>query len=672
MSTPESQSFSPERVESIFRLALSAPDLAGRLLVLERECRDNPSLRLAVESRLKASDGLAQSLRTLVSPGHPESPVPSTDDGLAMLLALLPPPTAPGTLARLGHYDLIEVVGNGGFGVVFRARDTLLARDVAIKMLSAPLAASSSARRRFLREARAAAAMRHDHVVAIHAVGESPLPHLVMDFIPGVSLQQFIDATGRLAPREWLWIGLQIARGLDAAHRAGLIHRDVKPGNVLLETGAESRARLTDFGLARSSEDESLTVSGSIAGTPLYMSPEQADGREIDARSDLFSLGSVLYTMAAGAPPFTASSLPAVLKHISDEYAPDIPDWMSAVIQRLLEKKPENRFLDAREVADTLADLLARLQPDGVAVSGGAPVPAPLRSPVYTSAGGPRRLTRVAGALVLAGVVVALVFSSGLLPQPGTTPAPAPAVADGRHLNALGMLFVTVPAGAMNLDGGPGEEADVPYVQDSPFQMGAHEVTQTQWREVMGEDSSPFADGGEKAELVAGLPADQRARLPMTGVSHSTASAFVARLNDRLAEPGWRYRLPTIREWEYACRGGAPLPPEETRFRFYFAQPANDITPDQANYGKARAHPLPVGSFSPNRLGLFDMHGNVFEICADTRPNEKGEILACFKGGAWIDEDDFLNARNTSMGVADGAYTGSGFRLVRVLVPINP
>src|SRR5262249_53170596 len=167
---------------------------------------------------------------------------------------------------------------------------------VAIKLMAPHLAAHAAARRRFAREARAVAAVRDEHVVAIYQVEpDGPTPYLVMEFVGGVSLQDRLGRRGPPRVRGGLRIGMQAARGLAAAHAQGIVHRDVKPANILLENGVE-RVKITDFGLARAADDASLTQSGAVTGTPNYMSPEQAAGAAVDARSDLFSLGSVLYT----------------------------------------------------------------------------------------------------------------------------------------------------------------------------------------------------------------------------------------------------------------------------------------------------------------------------------------------------------------------------------------
>ncbi|QDV41165.1 Serine/threonine-protein kinase PrkC [Stieleria neptunia] len=328
----------------------------------------------------------------------------------------LQPTSRADSLGRLGQYEILEVVGQGAFGTVLKAFDTKLQRVVAIKVLNPELAVMSPARKRFLREARAAAAIRHENVVSIHAVEESPLPHLVMEYIPGETLQHRLDHHGPLPVGDVLRLGKQIADGLAAAHAGQLIHRDVKPANILLETGVDDHVKITDFGLARTANDASLTQSGTIAGTPSYMAPEQALGLKLDQRADLFSLGSVLYQMLTGRPPFRAASALAILKRVTEdvprpmqEIIPDIPDWLCQIVGRLHEKQPENRFASAREVGDLLARCLVELQASGNVVAM-APVDKRLQPFKKTSA--PRRsgpVTKLAvataGMLVLAATV---------------------------------------------------------------------------------------------------------------------------------------------------------------------------------------------------------------------------------------------------------------------------
>ncbi len=244
-----------------------------------------------------------------------------------------------------------------------------LKRCVAIKVLSPHLAASSLARKRFAREAQAAAAVVHANVLAIHQVQPAGrLPFLVMPLVAGESLAQRLTAQGRLELKEILRIGMQAAAGLAAAHEQGLVHRDVKPANILLEKGVE-RAVLTDFGLARAADDVSMTRWGIIAGTPQYMSPEQARGEPLDCRSDLFSLGCVLYEMATGVSPFRTDSTLATLRRLIDDAPqsmlalnPELPPWFVSIVDRLLEKDPAKRFSSAKEVSELLEGCLAHLQ----------------------------------------------------------------------------------------------------------------------------------------------------------------------------------------------------------------------------------------------------------------------------------------------------------------------
>lgn len=287
----------------------------------------------------------------------------------ALVRDMLDAPSHPETLGRLGRYEVERIIGVGGMGIVLKGFDTELHRPVAIKLLAPHLSRIGAARQRFAREARAAAAVVHEHVVPIHNVESNVAhPYLVMQYVPGQSLQSRVEEVGPLGVSEILRIGMQAASGLAAAHAQGLVHRDVKPANILLENDVD-RAYLTDFGLARASDDASLTYTGVVSGTPHYMSPEQADGRPMDHRSDLFSLGSVLYFMATGRPPFRADRPMAVLKRTCHDphrpawhANPEIPDELSETIDRLLEKQPDRRFATAAELQKNLERLLSDLQ----------------------------------------------------------------------------------------------------------------------------------------------------------------------------------------------------------------------------------------------------------------------------------------------------------------------
>jgi serine/threonine protein kinase/WD40 repeat protein len=306
--------------------------------------------------------------------GGSSSRSPSSD----ISLEFLTPSNSPQSLGKLGEYEIVGVIGSGGMGIVLKARDPGLERIVAIKVLKPELAANGAARRRFAGEAQKAAAVMHDHVVTIHAVGEANgLPYIVMEYIVGVSLDERIRRTGPLKVEEILRIGMQAASGLAAAHAQGLVHRDIKPSNILLENGVE-RVKIADFGLARAMDDMRVTREGAIAGTPEYMSPEQARDEPIDHRSDLFSLGCVLYAMCTGRSPFRASNLAAAVRRVCEdtprpirEVNPDVPDWLAGFIEVLLAKDSDKRLQTATEVSATMAEWLGELQQ---CRSGSAPI----------------------------------------------------------------------------------------------------------------------------------------------------------------------------------------------------------------------------------------------------------------------------------------------------------
>lgn len=285
------------------------------------------------------------------------------------VLKSLVPSEDPQHLGRLGTYEVTGVIGVGGMGVVLKAIDPSLDRVVAVKVMNPRLANNEQSRKRFAREAKAAAAVLHPNVIPIHSVSsDSRLPYLVMACIRGGSLQKRIQCEGPLPLIEVLRIGSQIAAGLAAAHDQGLIHRDIKPENILLEEGVE-RVTITDFGLARAVDDNTVTQHGGIAGTPQYMSPEQARGEQLDQQSDLFSLGCVLYAMSAGRPPFRDDTSYGVMRKIIDETPtsirevnPMMPDWVMIIVNKLMAKDKAERYKSAHEVHKLLDACLSHVQ----------------------------------------------------------------------------------------------------------------------------------------------------------------------------------------------------------------------------------------------------------------------------------------------------------------------
>lgn len=295
-----------------------------------------------------------------------------TTGDLSDVLSFLNPSDNPRMLGRFGGYEIAGLIGQGGMGIVLKGFDESLNRYAAIKVLAPQLATRGSARNRFAREAQAAAAVVHENVIAIHGVSESAgLPFLVMPYVRGESLQKRLDRDGPMSPTEIVRIAFQVAAGLAAANKQGLVHRDIKPANILLPEGVQ-RVLITDFGLARAVDDSHLTRTGTIAGTPQFMSPEQARGDIVDPRSDLFSLGTVIYAMCTGHSPFRASNPYGVLRRIIEdtprsirEINPRIPNWLEAIVTKLHAKSPDERYQSASELAELLEQCLAHLQNPG-------------------------------------------------------------------------------------------------------------------------------------------------------------------------------------------------------------------------------------------------------------------------------------------------------------------
>ncbi|HVL11750.1 MAG TPA: transporter substrate-binding protein [Gemmata sp.] len=282
----------------------------------------------------------------------------------------------PGFLGRLAHFRIRRLLGAGGMGYVFEADDTQLARRVALKVMKPELATEHASRERFLREARAAAAVTSDHIVTVYQVGVSgDVPYQSMQLMEGETLQARLQRTAPLPVGLSCRIIRQVADGLAAAHAKGLTHRDIKPANIWLEplqaARPTTRARILDFGLARAGSREShLTSTGMIVGTPSYMSPEQASGNEIDGRADLFSLGCVAYTMLSGQLAFDGPSTMAILMALATRTPPPlcginpaVPAALSDLVASMLAKDPDARPANALEVRDQI-DAILRTLPD--------------------------------------------------------------------------------------------------------------------------------------------------------------------------------------------------------------------------------------------------------------------------------------------------------------------
>jgi len=321
------------------------------------------------------------------------------------------------------RYELLERIGSGGMGTVWRARDTLLERDVAVKLLHEGLASDAAFAERFRREARAAARLGHPNIAAVYDTGEHDgVPFIVMELVDGESLHARIKRDGPLTVKDTVRVVRPVLAALNHAHSKGLVHRDMKPGNVLIARSGD--VKVVDFGIAKGvGEGTSVTRTGSLMGTAAYLSPEQVEGKQATPSSDLYSLGCLMFSALTGAPPYDGDSAVAVaMRHLRDpvpsvrDRRPDVPAPLARVVEQALEKDPGRRFASAAEMDAALRRISPSSLPDTaptvvmaapdttVAVSAGTEVIAPAaRRPQRP---GPPRTARMIGAL--AGVLFAI------------------------------------------------------------------------------------------------------------------------------------------------------------------------------------------------------------------------------------------------------------------------
>ena len=525
-----------------------------------------------------------------------------------------------GVQAALGTgYQVERTIGQGGFAAVYLVRDLTLKRPLAVKVLSPDLLASPTARERFRREAETVAQLSHPHIVPLHFIGDAQdVFYLAMAFVDGESLADRIQREGRLSVEEAGRILREVASALDLAHRRGVIHRDIKPQNVLLERET-GRSLVTDFGIARTAESASLTATGMMVGTPIYMSPEQVTGGAVDHRADLYALGVMGYEMLVGRPPFDGVTPTEILMKRVAERAkpveaarPDTPPALAAIVNRCLEQDPEKRFASGAEIVRAL---------------GGATPTSPQPTMETMRRRGRDRLPlalALGTVVVLVGVVATLLHRQGAARlQVAVAVAPE------------GMVLVPAGAYTIGRNDGPAWGRPAHRVTLGAFYMDRTEVTVAAFRRL----ASQTTVGAGWSAPVAGADS----LLPVTGVRWPMAAAFCG-----LAHPP-RGRLPTEEEWEAAARGPGG-----------FRYPWGDAWQSGlANTASARQKgPLAVGSNRRGNtpLGLSDLIGNVWEWTASsavaypggTTPPRSSRDEYVIRGGAY----------NTPDSIADATYRG--------------
>lgn len=614
----------------------------------------------------------------------------------------------------LGHdYEVLDELGQGGMAVVFRGRRRSDGATVALKVLRSEHIRDPDTLARFRREAELTLTLKHPAIVQTFAVMDFPPQGMVLalEYMSGGTLKAYLARAGALSPGEVESVLRSIASALGFAHARGIVHRDVKPDNIFLDAHS-GLAKLGDFGIARGAGTDTLTVHGTVIGTPAYMSPEQIEGHAVGPASDFYSLGMVAWHLLTGRQPWEGDSMAAIVRRqLMDTlppvaaFRPDVPPSLQWLLHLCLRKSPQERPQSAEEV---LAIIDGVVMPATAGQSGTPATPnntilfqAPPPEAIPALPPVPPRATRVRGrmplwapaalaALLLATVALVYQFSSH-------QPRPAPAASGGggsvvrpsrpgqdngsgpvaRRLSEaeatqgsaapgevpVGQLprtgatgpaldqFVLIPPGSFDMGSPQGQDDEQPVRRVSisrPFYLQRTEVTQAQWFSVMGFNPSRFQPCGPTC--------------PVENVSWEDIAEFIRRIN--AANPGMHYRLPTEAEWEYAARGGASA--DLPRLAYQTAW-FNE---------NSQGHTQPVAQRDANAFGLYDMQGNVWEWVQDwysptayaTGPSTDptGPVTGThrvLRGGSWSSGERYIRVTARNPVMPSIRYHGYGFRL---------
>jgi formylglycine-generating enzyme required for sulfatase activity len=627
------------------------------------------------------------------------------------------------------RYRIDAKLGEGGMGVVYRAYDIELEKTIALKALLPQFKDDPESQRDLKREVAVSQGLAHRNIVQVfHLETRSEVPYLIMEFVDGVTLAFHKGQKGKLGLEETLSLAKPILSAIAYAHERGLVHRDIKPQNIMISN--EGEVKVMDFGIAQVLKDTYTKLTGRpVSGTLYYMAPEHIRGKPPDKRSDIYSLGCLFYELLNGKPPFWTGDV--VYQQINEQPAPleGVPHRISGVILRCLAKEPSERFQSVEEIS--LALLGGGSVKDKVEVStsqsqpltGRAPIPKmPAPQPAVEKAT-PRPATErppaqpaskepaaqesskgIGAAWVafcklsaawkafwgLAALLILLVLTIGVMKGWGfwqqdrkaevkwdeegisNEILPGEVAYPQEWTNSIGMKFHLIPAGEFMMGAVPGDD-QAEYDEEprhrveitKPFYMSVYEVTQAQYQAVMGENPSNFKGDDH----------------PVESVSWNDAVEFCEKLS---LKEGKKYRMPTEAEWEYACRAGIESAyywgngDSESEMKKYAWYEKNADDGYWTSPHASREGTQSVGQKLPNAWGLYDMSGNVWEWCSDwysenycsnspakdPQGSSSGE-LRVLRGGSWHNQAGYLRTSNRSRGNPDDRGVNGGFRILR-------